>query len=219
MNNLYTYANQSSISSAFPFSLIFPHYESLGRIRIDIYLLILLLITVTLLLTLVFFISLRKALLIFTHLLATLSGSLACLYVFHDLTFNFADILWFYLVPVVYLDTLIHSCYTTGQSKWKYNRVILSLILSLLIFAALPTQTYLYHIIWQSLLYQSLLAILIINVILPSWSFILDSIRKKRAHEKIPLPTVNDAHPPLSLTADSQNLVQETNGNASRSIC
>ncbi|CAF4300769.1 unnamed protein product, partial [Adineta steineri] len=111
MYNMYIYAEQSSLPSIFPYSFIFLHYESLAQIRREVYLLTIFTVTTTFLITFVIFLSFGKALLIFTNLLALLTGSLACLYLFHNLTFNFANSLWLFVIPVIFLDTLIHASF------------------------------------------------------------------------------------------------------------
>lgn len=218
MNNMYNYAQQSSIPSIFPYSLVFPHYESLGQIRFEIYLIILLMIIITFVVTLVIFISFGKTFLIFLHLLALLSGSLACLDLFHNLSFNFGNALWLYIAPVVFLDTIIHACFNITKSKWKYNRVILSLIISLIILSFFPIETYIFHIICYSLIYQSIICFLLINLILPSWYYIIETYLKKNKKEKIPPTTIVDTDQSLTVGTEIQNLVYEPNGNANGSV-
>jgi len=176
---MYTYAQQSSIPSIFPFSIIFPHFESLAQIRIEVYLLILIMVITTLIITLLICFSFEKTLLIFLHLLILLSGNLACLYLFHNLTFNFANALWLFIVPAIFLDTLIHASFNIKKSKWKYNRVILSLIMSSIVLLLFPIETYVFHIIRNSLFYQSIICLVLINLILPSWHYIIKTCLKK----------------------------------------
>jgi len=215
MNNMYRYAQQSSIPSMFPYSIIFPHYESLGQIRIEIYLLILIMIISTFVITLLFFFSFEKTLLIFLHFLMVLTGSLACLYLFHNLSFNFANALWLYIVPVIFLDTIIHVSFNIIESKWKYNRVILSLIMSLIILSFFPIETYLFLIIRNSLIYQSVICLILINWILPSWNYIIITYFKKNKKEK---PAIGETNQSSTTGTEIQNLVYEPNGNTNGSI-
>ena len=212
---MYTYAQQSSIPWIFPYSVVFPHYESLRQIRIEIYLLILSMVIATFLIILLFFFAIDKAFLIFSHLLALLCGSLACLYLFHDLTFNFANALWLYVIPIIYLDTLVHTSFNMKESKWKYNRVILSLIISLIILSFFSIESYVFLTIRNTLLYQSMICLLLINVIIPSWSYILQVILKKNKQEKSPISvtTIVDNNQPLTEDVEIQNLVCQSNGN------
>lgn len=211
MNNMYTYAQQSSIPSIFPYSLVFPHYESLGQVRLDLYVLLFVMIIVTFILTLLILMSFEKTLLIFFHLLTLLSGSLACLYLFHNLSFNFANALWLYIVPVIYLETLIHVCFHIKQSKWKYNRIILSLILSLITLSCFPIETYIFLIIRNSLIYQSIICFILINFILPSWYYIIETYFKKTKTKNDELSKNIDQS--VTLGTEIQNLVSEPNGN------
>ncbi|CAF3212379.1 unnamed protein product [Rotaria sp. Silwood2] len=219
MNNLYTLAQQSSIPSIFPYSLIFPHYESLGQIRMEIYVLILLMVIITFLIIFLMFISFEKALLIFLHLLILLSGSLTCLYLFHNFSFNFANALWLYLTPIIFLDTIIHTTFNVKKSKWKYNRIIFSLIISLIIFSFFPIETYIYHIIGYSLIYQLIICFILINIILPSWFYIIKTVLKKKTKiTKIPSTIIIDTNQSLIVAPEIQNLVYEPNGNMNGSI-
>jgi hypothetical protein len=213
---MYTYAQQNPIPSIFPYSLIFPHYESLAQIRIEAYLLPLVMIITTFIITLIIFTSLKKSLLIFSHLLALLCGNLACLYLFHNLTFNFANSLWLYVTPVIFLDTLIHASFNIKKSKWKYNRVILSLIISLIIFSFFSIETYIYHIIHLSLIYQSIICFILINFILPSWYYVIEKILNRNKGDKVPTTTI-DTNQPLTVGTEIQNLVYEPNGNTNGS--
>jgi len=215
---MYNYAQQSSIPSIFPYSVVFPHYESLSQIRIESYLLILIMVIITFIITLLFFISFEKALLIFLNLLTLQSGSLACLYLFDNLSFNFANALWLFVLPIIFLDTFIHVCFNITKSKWKYNRVILSLIISLIIFSFFSIETYIFHIIRNSLIYQSIICFVLINLILPSWYYIIETYLKKNKKEKIPPPTIIDTDQSLTVGTEIQNLVYEPNGNANGSV-
>lgn len=213
MNNMYTYAQQSSIPSIFPYSLVFPHYESLGQIRQDIYVLLLVMMIITFIMTLLIFLSFEKTLLIFFHWLILLSGSLACLYLFDNLSFNFANALWLYAAPIIHLDTIIHVCFNISKSKWKYNRVILALIISLIVLSFFPIETYIFLIIRNSLIYQSIICLILINLILPSWYYIIELYLKKNKKEKIPTTTtINDTTQPLTVGTEIQNLVHKPNG-------
>ncbi|CAF0971101.1 unnamed protein product [Adineta steineri] len=219
MYNMYTYAEQSSLPSIFPYSFIFLHYESLAQIRREVYLLTIFTVTTTFLITFVIFLSFGKALLIFTNLLALLTGSLACLYLFHNLTFNFANSLWLFVIPVIFLDTLIHASFNITKSKWKYNRVILSLLISLCIFSLFSIETYIYHVIRQSLIYQSIICFILINFILPSWYYIIETVLKKNKNDRQPVPTENpDVIQPVVAGTEIQNLVYEPNGNMNNSV-
>ncbi|CAF3528012.1 unnamed protein product [Rotaria sp. Silwood1] len=219
MNNLYTYAQQSSIPSIFPYSLIFPHYESLGQIRMEIYLLILLMTIITFLIAFLMFMSFEKALLIFLHLLILLSGSLTCLYLFHNFSFDFASAPWLYLNPSIFLDTIIHATFNIRKSKWKYNRILFSLIISLAIFSFFPIETYIYHIICYSLIYQSIICFTLINIILPSWFYFIETtLKRKNKKSKIPSAIIIDTNQSSTIVTEMQNLVHEPNGNMNGSI-
>jgi hypothetical protein len=217
MNNMYTYAQRSSIPSIFPYSVVFPHYESLGQIRIEIYLVILFMVIITVLIILLIFFSFEKAFLLFSHLLALLCGSLACLYLFHNLSFNFANALWLYIVPIIFLDTLVHASFNVTKSKWKYNRVIFALIIALIILFFFPVESYVFIIIRNSIFYQSIICLILINLILPSWCYIIETMLKKNKMEKIP-STVIDTNPSLNADTEIENLVYERNGNTHSSI-
>ena len=207
MANLYTYANRSSLTSIFPYSLVFPHYESLSELRLEIYLLLLSVSLLTLLVTLPVFLSVKKAFLLFAHFLALLSSSFTCLYLFHDFTLNFANVLWFYFIPVIYLDLFIHATWNVRRSKWLYNRVLLSLLVALVLFSFFPVQSYLYAILTQSLLYQTGISLLLINVCLPSWFHVFGSMRSRSNNGRLPLSTGNETNQPLTVTGEIPNLL------------
>ncbi len=218
MHNMYTYASQNSIPSIFPYSLLFSTYESLEQIRIEIYLLILLLIICTFIGT---FIPLKKSLLTIAHLLALLAGTLTCLYLFHDLTFNFANALWLYVVSILFLDTLIHTCYNKSNSKWKYNRIILSLMISLLVLYLFPIQSYVFQIIRNSLIYQSMICLILINFILPSCYYLFQSTMNTNHPINIvrqPMITTIDGNQSLTNGIEIKNTGYETNTNIKSSI-
>ena len=184
MKNMYQLARESGISSIFPYSLVFPHYEALGQLRVELQLLILIVTLVTLFLSIFVYFSMKKVLLVFAHLLSILSATFAGLYLFHGLTINMANSLWFYFMPTIYIDAILHSTFDVRKSKWIYNRVIFSLIFSLILFSFLPIESYLYEIIYSSLLYQSVLCLIAINLSIPSWFYILDSIKTKKNNEE-----------------------------------
>lgn len=184
MNNMYIYSKQSQIPSIFPYSLIFPTYEALKEIKYEIYFLFLLLIVISFLILFVFYLSLLKCLIISFHYLTLLTSTLTCLYLFHNLTFNFANILWLYIIPIIYIDIFIHQ----SNSKWIYNRVILSLIISLLIFYFFPIQSYVFQIIHYSLLYQSIICLILINFLVPSWFYLFEKKENKSTNENIEKP-------------------------------
>ncbi|CAF5173821.1 unnamed protein product, partial [Rotaria magnacalcarata] len=175
MNVMYTYAKQSRLPSIFPYSLLFPSYESLGQLRIEVCVLILALILCCFITTFIAFISLKNSLFIVAHFLALSAGTLACLYLFQNLTYNFVVGPWLYLVPILYVDTLIHVCYSRTDSKWKYNRVILSLLIAVFVLYLFPIQTYAFQIICSSIIYQSIICFVLINLILPSWFYLFQS--------------------------------------------
>ena len=219
MSNLYKYAKQNPISSVFPYSMIFPNYESLGQIRFEICLLIFSLITCSFVVTLVSFISLRNSLLIILYLLPLLTGTLVCLYLFHNLILNFANALWLYVVPVVFIDTSIHLCYNQTGSKWKYNRIIVSLMVSLLVLFSFPIQTYIYRIVRNSLIYQSLICAILINFILPSWFYLLQSNDTDNQMNNVESSTTDIiGNPSLPNGREINNTVNELNGNTNDSL-
>jgi len=187
MENMYTYSSKSLIPNIFPYSLLFPTYESLRQIRIEIYLLIILLIICCFIITLISFISLKNSLLVIFHFGILLTSTLTCLYLFHNLTFNLTNALWLYIVPIIYLDTFIHISYNKNTEKWKYNRIILSLIFSLCILYFFHIQSYVFQIIHKSLIYQSIICLILINLIIPSWNYLFQ-LRNK--NEKIIKPTI-----------------------------
>jgi predicted Na+-dependent transporter len=144
-----------------------------------------------------------------------LTGSLACLYLFHNLSFNFANALWLYIVPVIFLDAIIHVSFNIIESKWKYNRIILSLIMSLIIFSFFPIESYIFLIIRNSLIYQSIICLILINWILPSWNYIIITYFKKNKKEK---PAIVETNQSSTTGTEIQNLVYEPNGNTNGSI-
>ena len=213
MNNMYTYAHQSSIPSIFPYSIVFPHYEALGQIRVEIYLLILFMVIITFIIILIMFFSFKNAFLIFSQLLALLSGSLACLYIFHDASFNFATAPWLYIIPVIFLDALIHTSFNIRKSKWKYNRVIFSLISSLTILSFFSIESYVFLMIRNSIFYQSIICLLLINLILPSWHYIIETLLKRNKKKRIPTASIIDINQSLTVDREVENLVSQPNGN------
>jgi hypothetical protein len=219
MNNIYIYASHSRIPFIFPYSLVFPNYESLGQIRLEMYLLILLLIICSLFGTFISFFSLKNSLLIISNILALLTGTLTCLYLFHNLTFNFANALWLYVVPIVFLDTLIHSCYQKFSSKWKYNRIILSLIISLLVLYIFPIQSYVFQVIRNSLIYQSIICLILINFVLPSWFYLFQSINKTEQVNKVIQPRIiSDGNQSLTNGTEVKNTIYDSYENSSQKI-
>jgi len=197
MNKLYSYSSQSSIPNVFPYSLVFPIYESLEQIRIEIYFLIVLLIILCFIGTLILFISLKQTFLIVLHFLCLLTSTLTCLYLFNNLTFNFVNILWLYVMPIIYLDIFIHILYKKSNDKWKYNRIIISLIISLNILYLFPIQSYIFQIIRNSLIYQSIICLILINLILPSWFYLFKKINK---NDQIIKPIISSIEGNQSLT-------------------
>lgn len=173
MNHIYADAKQSSLPSVFPYSLIFPSYESLAQIRFDTYLLVLLVIVVPFFLTFISFVWLRVSLSIVFHSLFLLTSTLAVLYQFHRFTFNFANAMWLLILPVLFIETLVHTAFFHRQSRWKYNRVFLSLIISLIILYVYPIQSYVFLTIRNSLMYQSVICLILINFLLPSSHYFL----------------------------------------------
>ena len=190
MNNMYTYTSQSLIPFVFPYSLLFSTYESLEQIRIEMSLLIVLLLACTFIIPLMTWISLRNSLLIFVHLFTILTGTLTCLYFFHDLTFNFANALWLYVIPIVFLDTLIHQTFHQTNAKWNYNRILISLIMSSVVLFLYPIQSYVFRMIRNSLIYQSLICLIVINVILPSWNYLFRSMKSREKISQVIKPTI-----------------------------
>ena len=174
MNNVYAYAKQSSLPSVFPYSLIFPSYEALAQIRFDTYLLVLLVIVVPFVLTFVSLVWLKVSLSIAFHSLLLFTSTLAVLYQFHRFTFNFANAMWLLILPILFTETLVHAAFFHRQSPWKYNRVFLSLMISLIILYVYPIESYIFIIIRNSLMYQSVICLIVINFLLPSaHSFLL----------------------------------------------
>jgi len=209
MHKMYKYADESKIPSIFPYSIIFPHYESLERIRTEVYLMLLFVIIFAILITIFIFFSLKKTFLIVLHILILYSGNLTCLYLFHNLSFNFGNALWLFVLPIIFLDTLIHASLNIKKSKWKYNRVILSLIIALIIFSFFPIQTYIFHIIRNSLFYESMICFLIINVFLPSWHYIIRICSKKKRKEKKTCATISNGN--QTTYTEIPNLAREPN--------
>lgn len=182
MMNMYGYTSESLIPNVFPYSLIFPSYESLGEIRMEIALTILFLIICCFLHTTISFLSFRRSLFIILSLLMSITGTLACLYLFHQLTWNFANAFWFYIAFIVYVDIFIHLSYNDLNSKWKYNRSIIALILSLMILYIFPIESYVFRIIRHSLIYQSLICLILINLIYPVLYYLFE---RKNSNEEI----------------------------------
>lgn len=207
MKNMYTYAKESSIPSVFPYSFIFSHYESLAQIRKEIYLLTLFMAIAAFLIPFAIFASLRRAVLIVSQVLTLQAGSLACLYWLHDLTFNFANVLWLYIVPVIFLDTLIHASWSVTQSKWIYNRVLLALIVSLSISSLFSIETYIFHMIRLSLLYQAGICFVLVNIVLPAWCCLIEKTStKNRRHEDMTAAQNVESGQPLTGDTEVANL-------------
>jgi hypothetical protein len=165
------------------------------------------------------FISFKNSLLILSHLIALFTGTLACLYLFHNLTFNFANTLWLYVLPVVFIDVFIHICYEKFHSKWKYNRIIISLIISLIILYIFPIQSYVFQIIRDSLMYQSIICLILINVILPSWFYLFQSISNNEQINKIIQPRIiNDGNQSLTNGIEIKNAAYDSYQNPTHSI-
>lgn len=173
MNNIYTYAKQSSLPSVFPYSLIFPKYESLAQIRLDMYVLVLLFIVVPLIFTFMSFVWLKMSLSVVFHLLLLFTSTLAILYQFHRLSFNFVNAIWLMILPMIFTETLIHSAFFHRNSQWKYNRVFLSLIISFIVLYICPIESYVFLTIRNSLMYQSMICLILINFIIPSFHYFL----------------------------------------------
>lgn len=205
MNNLYAIAGQSLIPYVFPYTVLFPAYESLEQIRSEIFLLIVLFLTSAFIILLLTFISIRNSLLIVLHLLGLLTGTFTCLYFFDHLTFNFLNALWLYIVPVSFLDILIHQAFRNHLNKWNYNRMIISLMMSLTILFVFPIQSYIFRIIRNSLIYQSILCLLMINVIVPSWKyFFFQSTKPKEQIDQVMKPTISSIDVNQALTNPSE---------------
>ncbi|CAF3120954.1 unnamed protein product, partial [Rotaria sp. Silwood2] len=98
--------------------------------------------------------------------------------------------------------TLIHICYNRPNSKWKYNRVIISLIISALVLYLIPIQTYIFKIIRSSIIYQSTICFVMINLILPSWFYLFQSINNNNNNDQI--DTVMS--PTMTITVGNQSL-------------
>lgn len=182
MNNMYNLAEQSGLPDLFPYSLVFPHYESLTQIRFELKILISIASVILFLISITFQLRLKKTIFVFFSLISLFTVPIAILQTFQNLTINFASSLWFYLLPMIYLDGLLHFVLNRHQSRWLYNRVALSLLLSLSSYFLLSLETYVYEVIFFSLFYQSILFILLVNVILPSFFrlFSLTNSKKKR---------------------------------------
>lgn len=200
MNNLYTSASQSLIPYVFPYTVLFSAYESLEEIRVEIFLLIVLFLTSAFIVLLLAFISIRNSLLIVLHLLGLLTGTFTCLYLFDHLTFNFANALWLYIIPVPFLDILIHQAFRNNLKKWNYNRMIISLMMSLTILFVFPIQSYVFRIIRNSLIYQSILCLLLINVIVPSWNYFFQARKAKEQIDQVMKPTISSIEVNQALT-------------------
>ena len=200
MNNLYTYTSQSLIPFVFPYSILFPAYESLEQIRVEIFLLIVLFLSSIFIVLLVTFISIRNTLLIVLHFLALFIGTFTYLYLFDHLTLNFANALWLYVSPIVFLDVLIYQSFENDSNKWNSNRMILSLILSLVFLFICPIQSYVFRIIRNSLLYQSILCLLMINVVIPSWNYFFQSRKNQEQIDQVIKPTISSIEVNQSLT-------------------
>ena len=220
MNNMYAYAQNSSLPSVFPYSVIFANYESLVQIRNELYLLLLLLVVCSFTSTLLPFISFRQSFLIAFHLLLLLTSTLSCLYLFRNLTFDFADTLWLYLVQILLLDALLHSSYHHDESKWKYNRVILALVISLILLYVYPIQSYIYQVMRDSLMYQLVIGFVLINVVLPSWHYLSQSMTSQEIRHRARKPTVtaSDANESLTHAVEIKNATYDSNGHTVGSI-
>ena len=197
------------------------NYPLYSEIRNEIYLLILLLIVACFILTLVPWFSFSNTLLTVSYILALLTSSLTCLYVFHKLSFNFGNALWFYVVSIIYLETLIHACYKRSNSKWKYNRIILSLLISLVVLHFIPIQAYVFQIIRNSLIYHSIVCLILINLILPSYDYLIQSMHQhdEQIHKvRQPMVTIIDVNQSLTNGVEIKADVYETKTSFNSSI-
>jgi hypothetical protein len=203
MNNINVMTKQSSLPSVFAYSLIFPNYESLAQIRIDMYLLMMITIACVLVLTCLPFVWFQVSLSIVFFFVLVFACTLACLYQFHDLTFNFANSLWLFVLPIICLDTLIHASYTNTYTKWTYNRIVLSLIMSLVILYVNPIQSYVFLIIRNSLMYQSLICLVLVNLLLPACHYLLLKGKQQQQQQQVKTTPI---HLTTSLPDNNQSL-------------
>jgi hypothetical protein len=90
--------------------------------------------------------------------------------------------------------------------------------MSLIILSFFPIETYIFLIIRNSLIYQSVICLILINLILPLWNDIVQTYFKKNKKEKIPLATIADTNQSSNTGTEIQNLVHEPNGNTNGSI-
>lgn len=230
MNNMYTYASQNSISSIFPYSLLFPSYESLGYLRIEICALILVLVLCCFIGTFIAFISFKSSLIIISQFLTLSSGTFTSLYLFHNLTYNFIAAPWLYLVSIIFIDTLIHASYNRTSGNWKYNLVIISLLISSFILYIFPIQTYVFHLIRLSIIYQCIICFLLINIVLPSWFYLfrsnasnnnnMDINEEQEQIDAVLSPTMTTVVSDQSLTTgiEKSNISSESNTNINEPI-
>ncbi len=71
----------------------------------------------------------------------------------------------------------------------------------------------------NSLLYQAIICFILINLIIPSWCYIIKTIFKKNKKDKIPIATTDiDTSSPITVDPETQNLVYEPNGNTHGSV-
>lgn len=201
MNNIFTYAKQSSLPSVFAYSLIFPQYESLAQIRFETFLLAFLLVVVPFSLTFFSFISLKISLSLSFHLLFLFTSTLAVLSQIHRLTLNFANAIWLLILPIVFIECFIHSTFSNRKSKWKYNRVFLSLLVPFVGLYVYPLQSYVFIIVRNSLIYQSVIGLILINLTIPSCHFFLFKSRN-----------VESATTPIQMTTSIPEQIQLENG-------
>lgn len=167
MRNATAFTKQSNLPSAFVYSVVFSFFEALIQIRNDIYSIILILFIISLVFNYFLSIELKRTVtIVYSTLLISIS-TLACLYQFHNLTFNFANALWLSSLPLIYIETLLHCSYSDSKSQWQYNRILISLIIALIVLYIYPIETYIFVIIRNSLMYQSSISLLVVNLLLP----------------------------------------------------
>ncbi|CAF0972507.1 unnamed protein product [Didymodactylos carnosus] len=191
MDNMYRYSRQSEIPGLFPYSLVFSHYE-----------------TLTLIITF--------------HYVCLLSTLFTCLYLFHSLTINFANVFILFIVPGIFVDCFIHYGYrylrkTNGeniksrQCLFGYDRIFLSLFISLFVLIFFQIQSYTFIVLRNILFYYVVLTFIHLNIFLPLWLHLCKPRMAKTVSTTvatIEIPTMingSGQHTALKLNSDLEN--------------
>ncbi|CAF1268695.1 unnamed protein product [Didymodactylos carnosus] len=217
MDNMYRYSRESGLNGLFPYSLVFSHYETLKEIHHELFLLCLLWFHLLLIFTLILFLSIRLTLTITFHYICLLSTLFTCLYLFHSLTINFANTFLLFIIPGIFIDCFIHYAYTyqrkingenikTYQCLFGYDRIFLSLLLSLIALIFFQIQSYTFIVLRNTLFYYILLAFLHLNIFFPLWL----NLCKSSTNKGVSTTTTQTNQIPITSIDSNGNGVEQT---------